>query len=822
MNIDDLIVEVRDGNLNRVGKILPTDLVGFNAVLRFNNVGTWEIPELPDSHPLCAVLRSPGSGIIVTGPDGVILSGPTISAINSVESGKGSGTWKISGVDDSVILGERLAYPTPTTADVTEQTSAYDTREGVASTVMLGYVSANLEDGIAPVERAIPYLSVGSDPLVGSTVKKSARFEILGELLSELASIDSLGFDIRQNDGVLEFNVFEPTDRSLEIRMDVANNTLSRTEYAYGRPNATLAIVAGQGAGTDRQFVEVTTTESENAETLWERRIETFIDQRNTSDATELEQAGLEKLATDGITVTSIDVVPSSDVTMVYGVDFNLGDRVGVTVGSQEVSAIVTTVSLSIQSDGVRVGATVGDPTGVDFEALTAKKSSDTQRRVNSLERKESGAGGGGITQPVNSLQWNTAFTGGSTAPGMVAWDAENETLEFMLDAHVTLQVGQEHVIRVKNNSGSVAIPEFRLVMFAGATGDTVKVSPAVTNGTVSADYIVGITTEEIPADGFGFVTQFGFINKINTSAWTLGTILYPDASNPGQLTATAPTAPALKIPIAAVTRSHATTGRVLVRTIPGHVLNGLHDVEISSPSAGQVLTRNSSNDAWVNQQATPAGVISQFAGVTAPAGYLLCEGQEIQIAAYPTLYSILTSGGTVFRYGANTNGSGGAGTTHFRLPDLRTRVPAGKNASGTFGTLGSTGGTEQFQLAIANLPSHTHSFSATTSSDSHSHTFSGTTSSNGNHNHTQRFTLNGAPGSTMGAMASAGSAQAPGINSQQITTDAGAHTHTFSGTTASDSHSHTVSGTTGGGSGTANSFSLLQPYIVLNYIIKF
>jgi microcystin-dependent protein len=73
-----------------------------------------------------------------------------------------------------------------------------------------------------------------------------------------------------------------------------------------------------------------------------------------------------------------------------------------------------------------------------------------------------------------------------------------------------------------------------------------------------------------------------------------------------------------------------------------------------------------------------------------------------------------------------------------------------------------------------------------------------------------------------MGAMASAGSAQAPGINSQQITTDAGAHTHTFSGTTASDSHSHTVSGTTGGGSGTANSFSLLQPYIVLNYIIKF
>lgn len=813
MNIDDLIVEVRDGNLNRVGKILPTDLVGFNAVLRFNNVGTWEIPELPDSHPLCAVLRSPGSGIIVTGPDGVILSGPTISAINSVESGKGSGTWKISGVDDSVILGERLAYPTPTTADVTEQTSAYDTREGVASTVMLGYVSANLEDGVAPIERAIPYLSVGSDPVVGSTVKKSARFEILGELLSELASIDSLGFDIRQNGGVLEFNVFEPTDRSLEIRMDVANNTLSRTEYAYGRPNATLAIVAGQGAGTDRQFVEVTTTESENAETLWERRIETFIDQRNTSDETELEQAGLEKLATDGVTVTSIDVVPSSDVTMVYGVDFNLGDRVGVTVGSQEVSAIVTTVSLSIQSDGVRVGATVGDPSGVDFEALTAKKSSDTQRRVNSLERKESGAGGGGITQPVNSLQWNTAFTGGSTAPGMVAWDADNETLEFMLDAHVTLQVGQEHVIRVKNNSGSVAIPEFRLVMFAGATGDTVKVSPAVTNGTVPADYIVGITTEEIPADGFGFVTQFGFVNNVNTSAWPLGTILYPDSANAGLLTSTAPTAPSLKTPIAAVTRQHATTGRVLVRTIPGHVLNGLHDVEISSPSAGQVLTRNSSNNAWINQQATPAGVISQFAGSTAPTGYLLCEGQAISRTDYAGLFAVI---GTT--YGA------GNGSTTFNLPDLRTRIPAGKNASGTFGTLGSTGGTEQFQLAIGNLPSHTHSFSATTSdAGAHTHTYSGTTSTTGAHQH--NIFIGGtilAYGNSSAGFGSGLGAMFGGNNGFLAGTN-GDHAHTFSGTTsgASTNHSHTVSGTTGG-TGSGNSFSLLQPYIVLNYIIKF
>jgi microcystin-dependent protein len=265
--------------------------------------------------------------------------------------------------------------------------------------------------------------------------------------------------------------------------------------------------------------------------------------------------------------------------------------------------------------------------------------------------------------------------------------------------------------------------------------------------------------------------------------------------------------------------------GSIFVDPDIGTHLEYLHDVTISSPSAGQVLTRNSGNTAWINQQATPAGVISQFAGASAPSGYFMCQGQQIQIAAYPTLYSVLTSGGTVFPYGANTNGSGGAGSTHFRLPDLRTRVPAGKNDSGTFQTLGATGGTESRQLEVANLPSHTHSFSATTSSDGqHTHTYSGTTSTDGAHAH------NIAIGGTVLAYGNGTSGFGSGLgvmfggNNGFVAASAGSHNHSFSGTTSgvSTNHTHTVSGTTGGGSGTGNSFQVLQPYIVLNYIIKF
>lgn len=536
MRIDEITVEVRDSNFDRQGLIQPVDLATFKAVLRFNNVGTWSIT-LPVGHPMAEILRLPGSGVIVTGPNGVLLSGPTISATNTKTGENPNGDWEIQGVDDSQILGERLAYPTPTSADVQAQTTAYDTRTGLASTVMYGYVNANI-GAAAPVEREITNLYTAADAGLGTTAHASARFDILGELLAGIASVDGLGFDIKQVDGNLEFSVYQPVDRTGTIRMDVANNTLQKTAYGYGAPSATVAIVAGQGEGAARQFEQVVTTDSTAAQTLWQRRIETFIDQRNTSVVDELVQAGKEELADRGSTVTSIDVVPSSDSTMRYGIDWGLGDAVTVVVGEQEVSATVTTVAISIEADGIRVGATVGEPTGVDYEGLIAKKQTNTSKRVNALERKEGGGGGGG---------------------GGAASDVE---------------------ITVKNGTGST-VYKGQAVYITGSDGANLTISLAQANSETTSSKTLGLLKQDLLNGEQGSVITEGFLDNIDTSGLTAGDPMWLSPTTPGGIVfglANKPVAPNHMVFIGYVLRVQQNNGGYYVKVQNGFENDELHD----------------------------------------------------------------------------------------------------------------------------------------------------------------------------------------------------------------------------------------------------
>ena len=102
-----------------------------------------------------------------------------------------------------------------------------------------------------------------------------------------------------------------------------------------------------------------------------------------------------------------------------------------------------------------------------------------------------------------------------------------------------------------------------------------------------------------------------------------------------------------------------------------------------------------------------PTGMITPFGGSSAPTHWLLCDGTEYVIGTYPELYAVIGSS-----FGTATAG-------YFRTPDLRGRMPLGKdNMGGTSAnrvtaaaadSVGGFGGDESKVIPVTNLPDHEH-----------------------------------------------------------------------------------------------------------------
>jgi len=387
-------VEVRDSSLSRVGQLSDFDLTDFVCVPRMNNLGSWSI-KLPNTvlnesgvrvpHELGLVLRTQGSGLIVTGPNGVVLTGPMTFASQEATSDAPDGIWTIEGVSDVVALARPTAFPQPSNSNPATQTASNDVRTGLGEALMRSFVSANIGP-TASTARKLTDLTLSADGGRGVSLTKSPRFQNLLELTQEIAVGSGLLFDVVQVGAGRQFQVTAPADVSASVRWDIANNQLSRSKYGYSAPGCTRVFVAGQGEGTARTIVEVTTPASLLSEAIW-GRIERFIDQRNTDVVAELTQAGLEVLAAEGSTVTSLEVVPSSDLADGFGSTWFLGSWVTIVVNDTEVRAQIVEVPISISTAGVLVGAVVGDATGFDWESVLSARQQKTESRVSALEQ---------------------------------------------------------------------------------------------------------------------------------------------------------------------------------------------------------------------------------------------------------------------------------------------------------------------------------------------------------------------------------------------------------------------------------------------------
>ena len=178
----------------------------------------------------------------------------------------------------------------------------------------------------------------------------------------------------------------------------------------------------------------------------------------------------------------------------------------------------------------------------------------------------------------------------------------------------VTQQIGQEtYYPPVVNKTGSI-LYQGTLVMINPTTpsfGNRLNVVKAVSDGTIPSFALVGILTEDIADNNEGFATWFGYVRDLNRNdlqtqgvkpvgeTWVAGDILWANPTLNGGLTKFEPSAPNLKVPVAAITDINGVNITIMVRPRLTPSLGDINNVQTSGETNGDLLVFNNTLGYW-------------------------------------------------------------------------------------------------------------------------------------------------------------------------------------------------------------------------------
>ena len=200
----------------------------------------------------------------------------------------------------------------------------------------------------------------------------------------------------------------------------------------------------------------------------------------------------------------------------------------------------------------------------------------------------------------------------GTAGVGVMRWNDSDGTVDLGLKGgNVTLQIGQESVLRVVNKTATninLLEANYQAVRVTGAQGQRLKVDLALaTTDPLSAETL-GLVTETINNNQEGFITTSGLVRGINTTGslqgetWADGDILYLSPTTAGRATKVKPVAPNHLIILGYVIHAHITQGSIFVKVDNGYELDELHNVKITSAANNNVLAYTSATDIWENK----------------------------------------------------------------------------------------------------------------------------------------------------------------------------------------------------------------------------
>ena len=260
-----------------------------------------------------------------------------------------------------------------------------------------------------------------------------------------------------------------------------------------------------------------------------------------------------------------------------------------------------------------------------------------------------------------------TPTTAPTHAEGRVFYDSAAHTLNYYNEnSQMSLNIGQEQVVRVRNRTGS-DIVNGTVVYVSGATGQTPLITKAIATSYTTAD-VIGVTTTDITNNGFGYVTISGTVNGLDTSAFSDGAAVYLSASVAGTYTATEPVAPNYSIQIGVITYSHGVNGKLLVAiqnksTEVQHIIGTLPIASggtngTATPTAGAVAygtgTAYAFNSAGTSGQVLTSNGSSAPTWTTPTAYATVTDDTTTNATRYP-LFAAATSGNLTTEYTSST-----------------------------------------------------------------------------------------------------------------------------------------------------------------------
>jgi hypothetical protein len=263
------------------------------------------------------------------------------------------------------------------------------------------------------------------------------------------------------------------------------------------------------------------------------------------------------------------------------------------------------------------------------IECPCTELTAELQKQIDGLEkqpRDELGTMAALQQDNVPWLQFDTTPDGFPTGPlanGTVYWDDADaiKTLNIVMEdsGEVIQHVGEETYYRVKATS---AITKGQVVMFTGTVGASggLRGAPATGLTAVQGEYVLGIATQDIALNDWGYITWFGEVKRVDTTggleSWVQGEILYYNPAVPGGLTKNVPVAPNPKVIVAAVVHVSATVGILFVRPTFGSALGQTDsNVEIAGLANGDLLQYDSVQARWEN--VPTSSVIAGAGGVS-------------------------------------------------------------------------------------------------------------------------------------------------------------------------------------------------------------